>query len=84
MVLLILGLVVVSDALSDALRRSWLAPAALRRETGRPGVCPPCGWRSRGLASLRAPRAVGSGGHRRRRVVATAIGTLLTRARASD
>jgi phosphonate transport system permease protein len=33
MVLLILALVVVSDALSDALRRSWLAPAALRRET---------------------------------------------------
>jgi phosphonate transport system permease protein len=32
MVLLILGLVVVSDALSDALRRGWLAPATLRRE----------------------------------------------------
>jgi hypothetical protein len=34
MVLLILALVVLSDALSDALRRSWLAPAALRREPG--------------------------------------------------
>jgi len=35
MVLLILALVVVSDALSDALRRSWLAPTSLRREVGR-------------------------------------------------
>ena len=35
MVLLILALVVLSDALSDALRRSWLAPAALRRESGQ-------------------------------------------------
>ena len=33
MVLLILALVVGSDALSDALRRGWLAPATLRRET---------------------------------------------------
>ena len=36
MVLVILGLVALSDALSDALRRNWLAPATLRRETGRP------------------------------------------------
>ncbi len=36
MVLLIFGLVVLSDALSDRLRRSWLAPATVRRETGRP------------------------------------------------
>ena len=36
MVLLIFGLVVLSDALSDGLRRSWLAPATLRRESGRP------------------------------------------------
>jgi hypothetical protein len=36
MVLLILLLVVISDRLSDALRRSWLAPAALRREMARP------------------------------------------------
>ena len=36
MVLLILLLVVVSDALSDTLRRNWLAPAALRREAARP------------------------------------------------
>ena len=35
MVLLILALVVLSDALSDALRRSWLAPAALRRESSQ-------------------------------------------------
>ncbi len=35
MVLLILALVVASDALSDALRRSWLAPASVRRETRR-------------------------------------------------
>jgi phosphonate transport system permease protein len=35
MVLLILGLVVLSDALSDALRRSFLAPAALRGERSR-------------------------------------------------
>ncbi len=36
MVLLIFGLVVLSDALSDRLRRIWLAPAALRRESGGP------------------------------------------------
>ena len=36
MVLLILLLVVISDRLSDAARRSWLAPAALRREMARP------------------------------------------------
>ncbi|HEY1333638.1 MAG TPA: ABC transporter permease subunit, partial [Myxococcaceae bacterium] len=35
MVLLIFALVVVSDALSDALRRSWLAPTSLRREVRR-------------------------------------------------
>jgi phosphonate transport system permease protein len=35
MVLLIFALVVVSDALSDGLRRSWLAPTALRREVRR-------------------------------------------------
>lgn len=35
MVLVIFGLVVLSDGLSDSLRRSWLSPAALRRETGR-------------------------------------------------
>ncbi len=35
MVLLIFGLVVLSDAVSDALRRTWLAPATLRREAGR-------------------------------------------------
>jgi phosphonate transport system permease protein len=34
MVLLILGLVVLSDGVSDALRRSWLAPLTLRRESG--------------------------------------------------
>ena len=34
MVLVILGLVMLSDRLSDAVRRSWLAPAALRREEG--------------------------------------------------
>ncbi len=34
MVLLILGLVVLSDGLSDALRRAWLAPAAWHRERG--------------------------------------------------
>ncbi|HUM11532.1 MAG TPA: ABC transporter permease subunit [Myxococcaceae bacterium] len=34
MVLLIFGLVLVSDALSDKLRRNWLPPATLRRETG--------------------------------------------------
>jgi phosphonate transport system permease protein len=37
MVLLILALVMVSDALSDALRRGWLAPVTLRRETRRVG-----------------------------------------------
>jgi len=36
MVLLIFGLVVVSDWLSDRLRRSWLAPATLRHEVGHP------------------------------------------------
>ncbi|RPH69330.1 MAG: ABC transporter permease subunit [Myxococcaceae bacterium] len=35
-VLLILGLVMLSDAVSDAVRRSWLAPATLRRDTARP------------------------------------------------
>jgi len=35
MVLLIFGLVVMSDALSDALRRTWLAPATTRRGTSR-------------------------------------------------
>ena len=50
MVLLILLLVVVSDALSDALRRSWLAPAALRRETARP-VYARLATGSRGLAA---------------------------------
>jgi phosphonate transport system permease protein len=34
MVLLIFGLVVLSDSVSDALRRNWLAPATLRREAG--------------------------------------------------
>ncbi|MGZ6163687.1 MAG: hypothetical protein ACXWLS_10185, partial [Myxococcaceae bacterium] len=34
MVLLILGLVVLSDGLSDALRRAWLAPSAWRGEPG--------------------------------------------------
>jgi ABC-type nitrate/sulfonate/bicarbonate transport system permease component len=34
MVLVILGLVMLSDRLSDAVRRSWLAPATLRREQG--------------------------------------------------
>ncbi len=34
MVLLILGLVVLSDGISDAVRRSWLAPLTLRRESG--------------------------------------------------
>jgi hypothetical protein len=32
MVLLIFGLVVLSDSVSDALRRTWLAPATLRRD----------------------------------------------------
>jgi len=35
MVLLIFILVVVSDALSDALRRSWLAGVPTRRGTAR-------------------------------------------------
>jgi len=35
MVLLIFALVVVSDALSDRLRRRWLAPATLRRGPAR-------------------------------------------------
>jgi phosphonate transport system permease protein len=39
MVLVILGLVMMSDGLSDAVRRSWIAPAALRRE--RRGVTNP-------------------------------------------
>ncbi len=34
MVLFIFGLVVTSDAISDALRREWLAPASLRRKPG--------------------------------------------------
>jgi phosphonate transport system permease protein len=50
MVLLILFLVVVSDALSDVLRRSWLAPAALRRETARPAYAR-LAVGTRGLAS---------------------------------
>ena len=40
MALLILGLVVLSDALSDALRRHWLAPTTLRRETSSPALEP--------------------------------------------
>ena len=36
MVLLILGLVMLSDAVSDAIRRNWLAPATLRREAAPP------------------------------------------------
>jgi len=34
MVLLIFALVVASDAISDALRREWLARASLRRTSG--------------------------------------------------
>jgi len=40
MVLLILGLVALSDALSDALRRGWLALASLRGGEGRSAIGP--------------------------------------------